>query len=307
MRNDITVIDVSPRDGLQNEAVEFSTDDKLALIEGLIAGGVQHIEATSFVSPKRVPAMADADVLMRQVPRLDGVRYIGLVMNDRGLDRAFEAQVDEANIVVVASETFSHRNQGVGSFEGVEIALRLAERCREAGIAPSITIATAFGCPFEGEVPVSKLVSVVEAVMAGNPVRLNLGDTIGVATPADVRERIGAIEAFVTPATVLGAHFHNTRNTGYANAYAAIEAGVTHLDASLGGIGGCPFAPDATGNIATDDLGYMLERMGISTGLNLERLMGTSRWLEQPLGREVPALLPKAGGFPSGVDLGSPS
>lgn len=296
----VNLIDVSPRDGLQNEAAQVSTADKLALIEGLINGGVRAIEAASFVSPTRVPAMADSDILMREVPRIDGVRYIGLVMNQRGLDRALEARVDEVNIVVAASDTFSHKNQGVGALAGIEIALVLAEACRTAGVDPSVTVATAFGCPFEGEVPVGRLVEVVKAVMPASPVRLNLGDTIGVAGPSDVVERYSAIAPFVeNSSTALGAHFHNTRNTGYANAYAAFTAGVTHFDASLGGIGGCPFAPNATGNIATEDLGYMFGRMGLETGLDLEQLMGTSRWLEGPLGKEVPALLVRAGLFPN--------
>lgn len=295
----VTLIDVSPRDGLQNESAAVSTADKLALIEGLIAGGVTAIEAGSFVSPTRVPAMADSDRLMSEVPRIEGVRYIGLVMNDRGLDRALEAAVDEVNIVVSASDTFSVKNQGVSTFAGVDIAVELAGRCRDAGVNASVTVATAFGCPFEGEVSVERLTEVVKRAMQASPVRLNLGDTIGVGTPGDVVERFTAIRPFVDSSqTALGAHFHNTRNTGYANAYAAYTVGVTHFDASLGGIGGCPFAPNATGNIATEDLGYMFGRMGLETGLDLEQLMGTSRWLEGPLGKQIPALLPRAGLFP---------
>ncbi len=295
----VHVIDVSPRDGLQNEPVQVTTSDKLALIEGLIAGGVTAIEAASFVSPSKVPAMADSDALMREVPRVEGVRYIGLVMNERGLDRAFEAEVDEVNIVVSASDTFSLRNQGVDTLAGVSLAIALAERCRQASVDASITIATAFGCPFEGELPVERLVDVVRMLSETQPVRLNLGDTIGVAVPSDVVERFNAINPYLGTSTARGAHFHNTRNTGYANAYAALTVGVSHFDASVGGIGGCPFAPNATGNVATEDLGYMFERMGLDTGLNLGTLMGTSRWLEGPLGKSLPALLGRAGLFPN--------
>lgn len=294
----VYVIDVSPRDGLQNEPVQVTTSDKLALIEGLIAGGVTAIEAASFVSPSKVPAMADSDALMREVPRVEGVRYIGLVMNERGLDRAFEANVDEVNIVVSASDTFSLKNQGVDTLAGVSLAVDLADRCRAEGVDASITVATAFGCPFEGELPVERLVDVVKMLSETRPVRLNLGDTIGVAVPSDVVERFNAINPYLGTSTARGAHFHNTRNTGYANAYAALTVGVSHFDASVGGIGGCPFAPNATGNVATEDLGYMFERMGLDTGLNLETLMGTSRWLEGPLGKSLPALLGRAGLFP---------
>ena len=294
----VHVIDVSPRDGLQNESVQLSTQDKLALIEGLIAGGVTAIEAASFVSPTKVPAMADSDALMREVPRVAGVRYIGLVMNERGLDRAFEADVDEVNIVVSASDTFSLRNQGVDTLAGVSMAIALAGRCHEASVDVSLTIATAFGCPFEGEVPVERLMEVVKLLSETRPVRVNLGDTIGVAVPSDVIDRFRAVGPYIEPSTARGAHFHNTRNTGYANAYAALTVGVTHFDASVGGIGGCPFAPNATGNVATEDLGYLFERMGFDTGLNLETLMGTSRWLEGPLGKSMPALLGRAGLFP---------
>ncbi len=294
----VKLIDVSPRDGLQNESAIVSTSDKLALIEGLIAGGVTAIEAASFVNPDRVPAMADSDQLMREVPRVDGVRYIGLVMNQRGLDRALAADVDEVNIVVCVSDTFSQKNQGIDTFAGVNLALELAGRAREADLDSSITVATAFGCPFEGEVSVARLTEVIRPLLESRPVRLNLGDTIGVATPSDVVERFNSIRPYLDPSTSLGAHFHNTRNTGYANAYAALTVGVTHFDASLGGIGGCPFAPNATGNVATEDLGYMFERMGIATGLSLETLMRTSRWLEGPLGKEITALLGRACLFP---------
>ncbi|MDH3307719.1 MAG: hydroxymethylglutaryl-CoA lyase [Acidimicrobiia bacterium] len=293
----VTIIDVSPRDGLQNESALLSTDDKLALIARLVEAGLTSIEVTSFVNPRLVPAMADADEIMRRLPRHDTVRYIGLVLNERGMERAIEGGVDEANIVIAASDRFSEKNQGLSTFEGAAMAVRAARIARDAGIEPSITISTAFGCPFEGEVPLPRLVDVVNAVSEADPVRINLGDTIGVAVPTDVHERFSAVRPLAGEAA-LGAHFHNTRNTGYANAVAALAEGVTHFDASLGGIGGCPFAPNATGNVATDDLVYLFERMGVSTGLDLDAVLSGSQWLEGPLGKKVPALLPKAGPFP---------
>ena len=293
-----TIIDVSPRDGLQNESAVFTTEDKLTLIQRLVDSGVTNIEATSFVRPDAVPAMADADLLMRELPRHQGVRYIGLVMNERGLDRAVTAHVDEANIVVVATDTFSRRNQNVDTATGIEIALNLARRAWDAGIEPSVTIAASFGCPFEGEVPVDRVTDVVHELMGERFVRINVADTIGAATPLDVTQRLGAIAPLLPEAINLGTHFHNTRNMGYANAYAAWEAGATHFDASLGGIGGCPFAPNATGNIATEDLLFMFDRMGATTDIDLEKLIASAHWLEEPLSKPVPGLLPKAGPFP---------
>lgn len=296
---DVTIIDVSPRNGLQNESVMVSTQDKLALIEGLVEGGVRNIEAASFVHPDLVPAMADADLIMREVPRHPDVRYIGLVLNERGLDRAIEGQVDEANIVVVASDTFSRKNQNTDTQEGIASALNLARRSWDAGIEPSVTIATSFGCPFEGEVPQSRVVDVVRELMAEQFVRINIADTIGAGSPTDVTERLEAIRPLLPDGIALGTHFHNTRNMGYANAYAAWQAGTTHFDSSLGGIGGCPFAPNATGNVATDDLLFMFNRMGVETDLELSKLIGVSQWLEGRLGKSVPALIPKAGIFPT--------
>jgi hydroxymethylglutaryl-CoA lyase len=209
-----TIIDVSPRDGLQNEAVAFSTADKVALIRRLIDAGVTNIEATSFVHPRLVPAMADAEEVMSEVPRDAGVRYIGLVLNARGLERAIAARVDQANIVVVATDTFSRRNQNVDTKQGIDIALDLAERAWDAGIEPSVTVAAAFGCPFEGEVPTERVVDVVTQLGDQRFVRLNIADTIGVGTPRDVIDRFGRLAPLVPEGTALGTHFHNTRNMG---------------------------------------------------------------------------------------------
>lgn len=298
----VKIIDVAPRDGLQNEDTLLSTADKLLLIEHLVAAGVRTIEATSFVHPELVPQMADAEDVMRRLPRESGVSYIGLALNERGALRALEAQVDEVNMVVAASDSFSLANQGVDAMGGVDVAEQVADRVAGASKPLSVTVSTAFGCPFEGEVPVRRLVEVVGAVAALEPVRVNIADTIGVAVPTDVAARIEAISAVIPSEVELAVHFHNTRNTGYANAVAAFQAGVRTFDASAGGIGGCPFAPNATGNIATDDLVYLFHRMGVETGIDLERLAEASNFLEAKLAKAVPALLPKAGPFPGLTD-----
>ena len=293
----IDIVEVSPRDGLQSDALTLSTEAKLQLIERLIAAGARRIEAASFVNPKRVPQMADADELMARLPRPAGVSYSGLVLNRRGLERALAAGVDEVNFVVVVTDTFNRRNQGAETSETLAVWSDVAAAARSAGSKVSAVIGAAFGCPFEGEVPVSRLVEVAKRIAEAAPDEISLADTIGVAVPSDVAERFAAV-ASAAPGVKLRGHFHNTRNTGLANAYAALQVGVSALDASLGGIGGCPFAPAATGNIPTEDLCYMLSRMGVSTGFNLKRLIEAARWLEIELGRPMPAMLGKAGLFP---------
>jgi len=293
----IDIVEVSPRDGLQSDALTLSTEAKLGLIERLIAAGARRIEATSFVNPKRVPQMADADEVMARLPRPAGVSYSGLVLNRRGLERALAAGVDEVNFVVVATDTFNRRNQGAETAETLAVWADVATAARSAGRKVSAVIGAAFGCPFEGEVPIARLVEVAKRIADAAPDEISLADTIGVAAPSDVTARFAAV-ASAAPGVKLRGHFHNTRNTGLANAYAALQAGVSSLDASLGGIGGCPFAPAATGNIPTEDLCYMLGRMGVSTGFDLKRLIEAARWLETELGRPMPAMLGKAGLFP---------
>jgi hydroxymethylglutaryl-CoA lyase len=226
------------------------------------------------------------------------VTYIGLVLNRRGFERAAAAGVREINAVVVTTDTFAQRNQGTTSDGTIDAFADIAKLAHDAGMRPTVTVSTAFGCPYEGEVPVSRVVEVVRQVAGAGALEVALADTIGVAVPSDVTERIDAVRDALGGAA-LRAHFHNTRNTGIANAYAAVEAGVTALDASLGGIGGCPFAPNATGNIPTEDLAYMLQRMGIDTGLDLTALTDVVPWIEDQLGRRVPGLLAKAGLFPA--------
>jgi len=292
----IEIVEVSPRDGLQNEKTLLPTADKLTLIDRAIAAGVRRMEVASFVNPEKVPQMADAEAVMSGLPARADVTYVGLALNDRGFSRALQAGVDEVNFAVMASDTFNQRNQGADAFETIGQLETIAARARGA-VPVGVTVGTAFGCPFEGEVSVDRLLSIVEALAATAPREIALADTIGVATPRDVARRVGAVRARF-PKIPIRCHFHNTRNTGIANAWAAIEAGAATLDASLGGVGGCPFAPAATGNIATEDLVYMLDRAGIETGLDLEACIDAARWLEEALGHSLPGQVMKAGGFP---------
>ncbi|NKY31869.1 hydroxymethylglutaryl-CoA lyase [Nocardia speluncae] len=295
--SEITIIDVSPRDGLQNEKTPVSTDNKLTLINSLITAGIRRIEATSFVHPRLVPQMADAEAVAAALPR-GHVSWIGLVLNERGLDRAIAAGLDEVNIVVVATDTFSRKNQGTSTHQGIELWTRLAARARSAGLRTTITIAAAFGCPFEGEVPITRVTELIARCVQAQPDELALADTIGVGVPRQVTELAGAAAA-EAPGIPLRWHFHNTRNTGYANALTAAALGPCTLDASVGGIGGCPFAPAATGNIATEDLWYLLDRNGIDTGLDIHPLLDTAKWLDTVLGYRVPGQLARAGLFPA--------
>ena len=295
----IEIVEVGPRDGLQSEPEVLSTDDKLTFIGKAVDAGIRRLEVASFVHPKRVPQMADAEALIERLPDWDDVSTIGLIMNERGLDRALETKVDEIGMVVVVTDTYNQRNQGVSTKESVSAWQRLSSRAREGGKRANVMLSAAFGCPFEGEVSVDHVVELAKQVLEAEPAELGIADSIGVGVPGQVTELLGRLSE-LAPDVPLRCHFHNTRNTGLANAQAAVDAGVTSLDASIGGIGGCPFAPAATGNIPTDDLMYLLSRSGIETGVSLDAIIDASRWLQETLGRGVPALLPKAGGFPSG-------
>ena len=296
----IQICEVSPRDGLQNESVFLTTAEKVELVERSIRAGIRRIEVTSFVHPKRVPQMKDAAEVMAAIPRITGVSYAGLVINARGLERALAAGVDEVNIVVVASDTFAQRNQGMSSQQSVEVAAELVVAARAAGIRSTVTIGASFGCPFDGEVPVDRLRGIISQVVDAAPDELALADTIGVAVPRDITERMG-IARFLAPVGMpLRLHLHDTRHTGVANAVAALAAGVVVLDSSIGGTGGCPFAPKATGNVATEDLVYLFNRSGVTTGVDLEAVLETTAWLEQRLGKALPGALLRAGSFPPG-------
>jgi hydroxymethylglutaryl-CoA lyase len=297
MKRSISIIEVGPRDGLQSEPEVLSVEVKAEFIRRAVDAGIRRLEVASFVNPKKVPQMAGAEELVAALPRRDDVTYIGLVLNQRGFERARDCGIDEVGMVVVASDTYNRRNQGVSSDESVATWLKIAAQAKEAGIRANIMVSSAFGCPFEGEVAPERVLEIVQRVAEAGPVELALADSIGVAVPSQVRDLLGRV-AEAVPGMPLRCHLHNTRNTGLANAQAAVDAGVASLDASIGGIGGCPFAPAATGNIPTDDLVYLLERSGIETGVSLPQIIETSLWLEKQLGRGVPAMLPKAGIFP---------
>jgi hydroxymethylglutaryl-CoA lyase len=300
MQRAVTVLEVSPRDGLQNESTLVSTENKLTLVHRALDAGCRRIEVTSFVHPKRVPQMADAEAVCASLPQRGDVSYSGLVLNRRGFDRArATGRLQEVAMVVSASDTFGARNQGQSIDEGVAVGQEVIEEVRRAGLFSSVTLAVAFGCPFEGDVPLDRLVSMATKLAEARPHEIALADTIGVGVPGQVLEYFEALRAALDPSIRLRAHFHNTRNTGIANAFAALQVGVETLDASIGGIGGCPFAPKATGNIATEDLVYMLDRMSVQHGVVLDRLVDTAHWLEGVLGKSVPSMVARAGGFPA--------
>ncbi|MCH8867507.1 MAG: hydroxymethylglutaryl-CoA lyase [Proteobacteria bacterium] len=295
----ITLVEVGPRDGLQSEPEILSTESKIEFINRAIDAGIRRLEVASFVHPKRVPQMADAEALIERLADHDDVSYIGLVMNEKGLDRALETKIGEIGMVVVATDSYNQKNQGVNTDESVRVWGQIAARAQQNGLRANVMISSAFGCPYEGEVKVERIVELAKQVIEAGPAELGIADSIGVAVPNQVTELLGRVRDVIGDLP-LRCHFHNTRNIGLANAQAAVDSGVTYLDASIGGIGGCPFAPDATGNVPTDDLLYMLDRSGVKTGVSLEKIIEVSRWLEQILGRSVPALLPKSGIFPPG-------
>lgn len=293
----IEIIDVGPRDGLQNETEILDIATKVAFIGKLAAAGIRRMEAVSFVNPKRVPQMAEAEEVLAALPGDDDVTYIGLVLNRRGLDRALAAGCKEVNYALVASDTFSQKNQGTTIEQAVDVYEEIAAEAKAAGVRCSLTISTAFGCPFQGEVPPERVIGLVERCAGDDTFEIALADTIGCAVPNQVGDLFGAVMD-VAPGARFRAHFHNTRNTGLANCYAAIEAGVQSIDASAGGIGGCPFAPRATGNVPTEDLVYMLDRMGIETGVDIDKLIAAGDWIGEQLGHATPAMIGKAGVFP---------
>ena len=288
--------EVGPRDGLQNEEQILPPETRADLVDRLVAAGLKRIEAASFVNPERVPQMAGAEDVVAAVERRDGVVYSGLALNERGYDRLRESGLDEVSFAVAATESFSQRNANASVEESVAAAARIAERAKDDGIRSSITISVAFGCPFEGKVDPDRVAGIAERLAATEADELVLADTIGVATPSPVKALVERVSALGKP---VGGHFHNTRNTGFANAYAGLEAGVSALDASIGGLGGCPFAPNATGNVATEDLVYLLEGEGVETGVDLEALIAVSQWLEELFGRRLEGYLYRAGSLRS--------
>ena len=300
--NKVSILEVGPRDGLQSEPEIVPTETKKEFIVRTVNAGIKKIEVTSFVHPKKVPQMADAEKLVESLPDYDDVSYIGLIMNQRGFERAKNCGIQEVGMVIVSTDTYNMRNQGVTTQESIDNWLEIASDAQSAGIKTNVVIACAFGCPYEGEVDPEKIVEIAEKALQGSPDILGLADSVGVAVPNQVKNVFSLIKE-LNPDIPLRTHLHNTRNTGLANAAAAIDSGVSIIDASTGGIGGCPFAPKATGNIPTDDLLYMLDRSNIETGVNLNDVVQTTQWLEEKLGRNVPAMVPKAGIFPENANI----
>ena len=300
MPEQVQIVEVGPRDGLQNESVILTTDQKLKMICDLANAGLRRIETVSFAHPDKVPQMADAEAVMQGLPLRDDVTYIGLILNWRGWQRAADTTVDEINMNVSASNTFNRRNQGADTGETIDVLGQVVQDATMKGLPVTGTIATAWGCPFEGEVPLDRVLFVAESIAKTGVSEIAIADTIGVADPWNVTERVEAVRD-VVDGVPLRAHFHNTRNTGIANAFAAIQAGIVVLDASVGGLGGCPFAPDATGNIPTEDLVYMLDRAGLPTGVELEDVIDVSRGLTDLIDHPLEAMLPRAGVFPGGI------
>jgi len=290
----VEIVDVGPRDGLQNEDRLLTPETRAELCGRLAACGVPRVEAASFVNPRRVPQMAGAEEVMQRLDRHPGTVYAGLVLNEKGYERAVQAGVDEVRYAFPVTETFAARNQNTTVADAAALGARLVERTRLDGVRVSVTLSTAFGDPFEGRVDPDHVLGLADKVAESQPDEIVLADTIGVGVPSQVRELVaGVLEHGVT----VGCHFHDTRHTGIANAVAAIESGATVLDSSVGGTGGCPFAPRATGNISTEDLVYTLHGMGHETGIDLDALIGVAEWLAAQLGKELPGRVYKAGGF----------
>lgn len=303
MSRTLQLVEVAPRDGLQNESVLVSTVDKVALIERMIAAGARRFEVGSFVNPKRVPQMADTPEVIAALPDRADLNYIGLCLNQKGVERAARSRdgnkrgVDEAGCVTVASDAFGRANQGQSSAESVAENMTMLALARREGLVPQVTIAVAFGCPFEKTVPENRVIAIAERLLEAEPVEIAVADTIGVAVPGQVRDLVGRLRELLPETVRLRAHFHDTRATGVANAWAAWEAGADVLDSSLGGLGGCPFAPGATGNVATEDLIYLFERAGVGTGIALDKAIEVNRWFSAVVGKALPSAVGKAGGF----------
>ena len=290
----VTICDVGPRDGLQNQPVTLAPGVRAELVDRLAAAGLPRIEAVSFVSPKHVPQMAGAEEVAAAIHRREEVVYAGLALNERGYDRLRDSGLDEVHFAFAASEEFNRRNAGATVEEGVTAGEWIIQRAKADGIKVTVTISTAFGCPFEGAVDPGHVAALAGRVADAGADEIVVADTIGVGVPRQVRDLVRRIEPLGVP---LGIHLHNTRNNGFANAFAALEAGVRVFDASVGGIGGCPFAPRATGNIATEDLVYLLHGEGVETGIDLDALIDVAKWLETQLGRELEGQVYKAGTF----------
>lgn len=296
----IELVEVGPRDGLQNEPDIISTEVKLDMIGRMIDYGAQRLEVASFVHPARVPQMADAEAVIAGLPNRAGCTFVGLVLNKRGVLRALATRddgargIDQVGCVIVASDTFGQKNQGQTIAEGLAETREMLRFAKAEGMRAQVTISAAFGCPFEGEVKHETVLSIAEELAAEAPEEIALADTIGVGTPREAGELFGKLGELLGGRIPMRAHFHNTRGTGIANAWEAYKAGVRIFDASLGGLGGCPFAPRATGNIATEDLIYIMQRSGVQTGIDLDAAIAANKWFADVLGRELPSAVARA-------------
>jgi hydroxymethylglutaryl-CoA lyase len=289
----ISLREVGPRDGLQNED-PVPTEAKVKLVDALSGTGVQRIEAVSFVRPEAIPQMGDADQVWAQVTRQPGVRYSALVPNLRGAMRALDAGFTELEAVVSASETHNRKNVNRSTEQSLDEIAELIDRAHDRGATVQVIISTAWGCPYEGDVPVERVVEVARRAARDGADSMSFGDTTGMATPTRVRSLVGEFRSAL-PEKGLNLHFHNTRGTGLANVLAALEMGVSDFDASVGGLGGCPYAPGATGNIATEELVHMVEDMGIGTGVDLEAMIDAAAEAERLVGRTLPSQVLRAG------------
>jgi hydroxymethylglutaryl-CoA lyase len=296
---DVRIYEVGPRDGLQAEGVTVDTEDKLRFISDLAAAGLREIETTSFVSPKAVPQLADADDLMDRLERRPGVRYPVLVPNERGLERAVAAGVDAICLITAATDSYVRHNIGMGIDESLDAFAPIAAEARRRGWWLRGYVSTAFGCPYEGEVDARAVVSVAERLLAMGVDELSISDTLGVAAPVDVDRVLGALSAAGIGPEVLALHLHDTHGTALANVMAAMEAGIMAFDASTGGTGGSPFAPGAAGNLATEDLVYLLDRQGVRHGVDIEAVLQAARFIGTALGRsELASKVGRAGSWP---------
>lgn len=298
----LQITEVSPRDGLQNEKAEISTENKLLLINRLISFGAKRIEVTSYVNPRRVPQMADAEAVVAGLPDVPGVRYIGLCLNQRGVDRAIASRdggargLDEAGCVIVATDTFGIKNQGQTIEDGLAANAAMLKSAADAGLFPQVTIGASFGCPFEGHVPPQRVIDIAKRMVDAGAREVALADTIGVGVPGQVGDLSGAVIEAIAPIPVR-LHLHDTRGMAPGNAWAGYQAGVRVFDSALGGLGGCPFAPGAAGNVGTEELVYLFERSGVSTGYDLDAIMAANSWFADVMGRALPSRVGKAGDF----------
>jgi isopropylmalate/homocitrate/citramalate synthase len=290
----IDICDVAPRDGLQNDATQTTPEMRAELCRRLADAGLPYVEAVSFVNETRVPRMAGAETVVSLLPVDTKTEFNALVLNERGYDRALATSLQAVHYAFPVTDAFGERNQGAKVVDSLAIAKRIIDRAREDGLGISIGLAVAFGCPFEGTVDPMRVLEIAHEVAEMGPDAISFADTIGVGVPKQVRLLVEGMSDTPIP---IGCHFHDTRNTGVANALAAVEAGAEMLDASVGGVGGCPFAPAATGNVATEDVVYMLHGMGYETGIDLDKLISTAKWLEKQLEHSVPSALHRAGPF----------